>query len=84
MNDIYINEFLLYLEMNLNYSKNTINTYENSLNQLTKSINKDLLKINTTDIEKFILSLNLEPSSISNYLSSFKAFYNYYRAKPYY
>ena len=34
--------------------------------------------MNKDDIEKFILSLNLEPSSISNYLSSFKAFYNYY------
>ena len=31
MNEIYINDFLLYLELDLNYSKNTINTYENSL-----------------------------------------------------
>lgn len=78
MNDIYINDFLLYLEMDLNYSKNTINTYENSLNHLNKYIKKDLLKLTNEDIEKFISSLNLEASSISNYLSAYKTFYNYY------
>ena len=78
MNDNYINDFLLYLEMDLNYSKNTINTYQNNLNILSNNINKDLLKLNSKDIEHFISSLNLESSSISNYLSSFKTFYNYY------
>ena len=78
MNDVYINDFLMYLEMDLNYSKNTINTYENSLNQLNKYINKDLLKITSNDIEKFIVSLDMEASSISNYLSAYKTFYNYY------
>ena len=78
MNDNYINDFLLYLEMDLNYSKNTINTYQNHLSILTNNINKDLLKLSSKDIEHFISSLNLESSSISNYLSSFKTFYNYY------
>lgn len=78
MNDNYINDFLLYLEMDLNYSKNTINTYQNNLNILSNNINKDLLKLNSKDIEHFISSLNLKSSSISNYLSSFKTFYNYY------
>ena len=78
MNDIYINDFLLYLEMDLNYSKNTISTYENSLNKLSIFINKDLLNLTHNDIEKFLSSLNLEPSSISNYLSAYKTFYNYY------
>lgn len=78
MNDNYINDFLLYLEMDLNYSKNTINTYQNNLCILSNNINKDLLKLSSKDIEHFISSLNLESSSISNYLSSFKTFYNYY------
>lgn len=78
MNDIYINDFLLYLEIDLNYSQNTINTYENSLNQLNRYIKKDLLKLTSDDIEKFIISLELEASSVSNYLSSYKTFYNYY------
>ena len=78
MNDEYINDFLLYLEMDLNYSKNTINTYLNSLNQLNLYIKKDLLKLTSNDIEKFIMSLELESSSVSNYMSSYKTFYNYY------
>lgn len=78
MNDEYINDFLLYLEMDLNYSKNTINTYSNALNHLDNNITKDILKLRSTDIENFISKLNLESSSISNYLSAYKTFYNYY------
>ena len=78
MNEEYINEFLLYLELDLNYSKNTINTYLNNLNQLNNYINKDMLKLNSSDIEKYIYSLELDSRSISNYISSFKTFYNYY------
>ena len=78
MNDEYINNFLLYLEMDLNYSKNTINTYSNALNHLDNNIKKDILKLKSTDIENFISKLNLESSSISNYLSTYKTFYNYY------
>ena len=78
MNEIYISDFLLYLEMDLNYSKNTINTYENNLEQLNKHINNDLLKLNSRDIENFIMSLELDARSISNYLSAYKTFYNYF------
>lgn len=78
MNDEYINDFLLYLEMDLNYSKNTINTYSNALNHLDNNIKKDILKLKSNEIEEFISKLNLESSSISNYLSAYKTFYNYY------
>lgn len=78
MNDEYINDFLLYLEMDLNYSKNTIDTYLNALNHLNNEINKDMLKLKSNEIEEFISKLNLESSSISNYLSAYKTFYNYY------
>ena len=78
MNDEYINNFLLYLEMDLNYSKNTINTYLNALNHLNNEIKKDILKLTSKDIENFISVLELESSSISNYLSAYKTFYNYY------
>ncbi len=78
MNDEYINDFLLYLEMDLNYSKNTINTYLNALNHLNYEIKKDILKLTSKDIESFISELELESSSISNYLSAYKTFYNYY------
>ncbi len=78
MNDIYINDFLLYLELDLNYSKNTINTYLNSLNHLKDSTNMDLLKLTSNDIEKFISKLEIDSRSIANYLSAYKTFYNYY------
>ena len=78
MNDELINEFLLYLEMDLNYSKNTINTYLNNLNQLNYYFHKSLLKINNKDIETFIKSLKINPKSINNYISSYKTFYNYF------
>lgn len=78
MNDIYINDFLLYLELDLNYSKNTINTYLNSLNHLKDGTNKDLLKLTSNDIEKFISKLEIDSRSIANYLSAYKTFYNYY------
>lgn len=78
MNEEYINNFLLYLEMDLNYSKNTIDTYLNALNHLNNETNKNILKLNNVDIEKFISKLDLESSSISNYLSAYKTFYNYY------
>lgn len=78
MNDDYINDFLLYLEMDLNYSKNTINTYSNALNHLDSNVNKNILTLSSNDIEKFISGLNLESSSVANYLSAFKTFYNYY------
>ena len=78
MNDEYINNFLLYLEMDLNYSKNTINTYLNALNHLNNEIKKDILKLTSKDIENFISELELESSSISNYLSAYKTFYNHY------
>ncbi len=78
MNDIYINDFLLYLELDLNYSKNTINTYLNSLNHLRDNTNKDLLKLTSNDIEKFISKLEIDSRSIANYLSAYKTFYNYY------
>lgn len=78
MNNSYINDFLIYLELDLNYSKNTILTYENSLNNLNNYIKKDLLKVNSKDIEKYLFSLDLSDRSVSNYISSFKSFYNYY------
>lgn len=78
MNDDYINDFLLYLEMDLNYSKNTIDTYSNALNHLDSDVNKNILTLSSKDIERFISGLNLESSSVANYLSAFKTFYNYY------
>lgn len=80
MNEDYLSNFLVYLELDLNYSDNTIKTYENSIEKLIAYIgNKDIFNINISDLENFLSSIGeLEPSSISNIISAIKAFYNYY------
>ncbi len=80
MNEDYLSKFLVYLELDLNYSNNTIKTYENALERYVTFLNnKNILESSTDTIEKFIQSLdNLEASSLANYLSALKHFYNYY------
>lgn len=80
MNKEYISEFLLYLELNLNYSNNTIKAYESDLEKLNKFYkNKDLLKLGVKDIEKYIMDLNeLSGPSVSRNISSLRTFYNYF------
>lgn len=80
MNEDYLSDFLVYLELDLNYSDNTIKTYENGLEKLIIFLkNKDLMKVDINDLEKFLVSLeNQEASSIANIISSIRAFYNYY------
>lgn len=80
MNEDYLSDFLVYLELDLNYSSNTIKTYENSIEKFILFLKKrDILKVNYTDLEEFLKSLNgLEASTLANYLSALKSFYNYY------
>lgn len=80
MNNIYISDFLSYLEVEANYSKNTINSYENDLNKFEEYYkSKDLLKITSKDIEKYIQTLsNLAPTTVSHNISSLKTFYSYF------
>lgn len=80
MNSIYISDFLSYLEVEANYSKNTINSYENDLNKFEEYYkNKDLLKITSKDIEKYIQTLSdLAPTTVSHNISSLKTFYSYF------
>lgn len=80
MNEDYISEFLLYLELDLNYSDNTIKSYEKDLEKLIKFYEKkDILKLGVKDIEKYIKTLNeLAASSVSRNISSLRTFYSYY------
>lgn len=80
MNNDYLSDFLVYLELDLNYSDNTVKTYENSIEKLIVFIgNKDILKLSVKNLEKFLESLNeLEASTISNIISAIKSFYSYY------
>lgn len=80
MNNIYISDFLSYLEVEANYSKNTINSYENDLNKFEEYYKiKDLLKITSKDMEKYIQTLSdLAPTTVSHNISSLKTFYSYF------
>ncbi len=80
MNQDYISEFLIYLELDLNYSDNTIKSYEKDLEKLAKYYEKkDLLKLGVKDLEKYIYTLNeLAASSVSRNISALRTFYNYF------
>lgn len=80
MNNKYISDFLLYLELDLNYSDNTIKSYDNDISKFTKFYeSKDLLELGVRDIEKYINTLSeLSPSTVSHNISSLRTFYNYY------
>lgn len=80
MNNIYISDFLSYLEVEANYSENTIKSYENDLNKFEEYYkDKDLLKITSKDIDKYIQTLSdLAPSTVSHNISSLKTFYSYF------
>ena len=80
MNDKYISDFLLYLELDLNYSDNTIKSYDNDISKCAKFYeNKDLLKLGVKDVEKYINTLeDLSPATVSHNISSLRTFYNYF------
>lgn len=80
MNNVYISNFLSHLEIEENYSQNTLNSYENDLNKFENYYkNKDILKITSNDINKYIQTLSdLAPTTVSHNISSLKTFYSYF------
>lgn len=79
MNSDYINEFKEYLSLERNYSSNTVIAYSSDVVEFNNYIKKNLLEINTKDIENYIKSINnLKGVSVSHKLSSLKSFYNFY------
>ena len=79
MNNIYISDYLNYLDIDMNYSNNTIMSYDSDLNKLNAYFdNKDLLKLSNKDLEKYITTLEeYAPSTVSRNISSIKGFYTY-------
>lgn len=80
MNYDYIAQFLLYLELDLNYSDNTINSYSNDLNKIAIFFDKkSLLNLGVKDLERYLNTLSeLAPATVSHNISSLKTFYNYF------
>ena len=80
MNYDYIAQFLLYLELDLNYSDNTINSYSSDLNKIALFFDKkSLLNLGVKDLERYLNTLSeLAPATVSHNISSLKTFYNYF------
>ena len=80
----YIDEFLIDLEYANNYSKNTISSYNSDLLIFSNFINKDLNKISTSDIRKFIKYLSdKKDKTLARYLTTLRMFYDFMIKKKY-
>lgn len=78
-----INDFLLYLKTELNYSENTINSYGIEVIKYQEYLNQnniDYLKINKDNVRnylKYLDNLKYKNSSISRNLSALRSFYRF-------
>jgi len=89
----YIQEYLSYLKVSLNYSPHTITSYENDLKQfetfLTSTFGKDEFELNNIELpilKSFIAGLfdeEYSTRSISRKISLLKSFFKYLTKKKY-
>ena len=80
----YISEFLIELEYVKNYSKNTISSYNSDLLLFSNFIKKDLSKVNTDDIRKFVKHISdRKEKTLARYLTTFRMFYDFLVKKKY-
>ena len=79
----YIDDFLLYLKTELNYSEHTINSYQIEILKYQDYLEKnkiDYLKISKDNVRSYLRyldSLKYKNSSISKNLSALRSFYRY-------
>lgn len=82
-NEELIEDFLLYLKMNKNYSNNTILSYKEDLNKFNNYCKKNNKKINNINYDnlktylQILQTVNLTSRSISRNISCVKSFYKY-------
>lgn len=78
-----INNYITYIDKELNYSEETINNYKKDLNEYndyisTNKINyKSITKLEILDYLKYLDNNKLSNKTISRHLSSLRSFYNY-------
>lgn len=80
VNEDLINDFLLYLKIEKNYSINTSDSYEEDLKHFDHFFNKKFEEAEREDIQKYISFLsenNMESSTISRHISCLKTFYKF-------
>ena len=80
----HISEFLIELEYVKNYSSNTISSYNSDLLLFDRFIKKDLSKVQTEDIRKFIKHISdRKEKTLARYLTTFRMFYDFMVKKKY-
>ncbi len=79
MNDILIDRFIEYLQVERYYSKNTVNNYMVDILQFNEYIKKEFALVTTEDIEQYIKYLNgkYAENSIHRKYSSIKSCFKY-------
>lgn len=74
----YIDDFKVDLEYVRNYSPNTVKAYISDLTFFNEYIKKDISKVSSSDIEKYIKTLDKKsPKSIARVITSMRMFYDY-------
>lgn len=78
-----INNYIEYIDKELNYSNETILSYKNDLTEYYKYLNnnkinyKSITKLEILDYLKYLDNFKLSNKTISRHLSSLRSFYNY-------
>ncbi len=74
-----LNEFIRYLQVELDYSNNTVQSYELDIIQYFKMINKKVDEITKDEINTYLkyISENFATATYSRKISSLKTFYNF-------
>ncbi len=78
-----INNYIEYIDKELNYSNETILSYKNDLTEYYKYLNnnkinyKSITKLEILDYLKYLDNYKLSNKTISRHLSSLRSFYNY-------
>ena len=81
--NIYIEEFLKYLDIEKNYSSNTITGYEEDLKEYFKYLEKEKKDILKTDYKfvrsylTYMFDLKYSKKTISRHISTLRSFYKY-------
>ena len=81
---MYIKEFLIDLEYVSGYSNNTVISYKNDLTIFSDFIKKDLTKVSSEDIRKFIkFNASKKDKTLARYITTLRMFYDFLEKRGY-
>ena len=81
---MYIKEFLIDLEYVSGYSNNTVISYKNDLTIFSDFIKKDITKVSSDDIRKFIkFNASKKDKTLARYITTLRMFYDFLEKRGY-